>query len=265
MSNSLIIGRYVQGQSFIHRLDPRLKLVLSFYLITLVLFANNVLTYSMLFILMFSIIYLSKISVKFFVNGLKGLIWLILFTVLLQLLFSTGSHVYLSWGIIKITQEGCLLAIYTFLRFVLIVCFSTVLTLTTAPLELADATESLLRPLAKWKVPVQEIALMISIALRFIPTLMDEATTIMNAQKARGVNFNQGSLITRAKAIIPILVPLLVSSFNRAEQLADAMEARGYQTDFPRSHYRKLAWQKKDTGSLILIVVLTIVFFYIRT
>ena len=264
MTSSMILGRFLPGHSFVHRLDPRLKLLLSIYLITLVLFANNVWTYGLLFGLLFSLVALTKISFSFFFRGLKSLIWLILFTVCLQVFFSTGSTSYWHFGIINVTKEGIILAVFTFCRFLLIVFFSTILTLTTSPLALADACENMLAPLKVFKVPAHEIALMLSIALRFIPTLLDEAVTIVNAQKARGVDFNSGSLIKRAKAMLPIFIPLLVSSFKRAEQLADAMEARGYQSNIHRTSYRKLQWQKLDTYAVLIMVIFTIIFILCR-
>lgn len=264
MKNSMILGRYFQGSSFIHALDPRLKLVLSLYFITLVLFANNIWTYGLLLIFVLFIVKLTGISIKYFFRGLKSLIWLLILTVSLQIFFSTGSTTYFHLGIINITKEGLILAVFTFCRFVLIIFYSTVLTLTTSPLELADALERLLKPLEKIKFPVKEMALMLSIALRFIPTLLDEATTIINAQKARGANLETGSLLKRAKALIPIFIPLLVSSFNRAEQLADAMEARGYNGVHNRTSYRKLFWQRRDTITVLVVFLLTIIFILCR-
>ena len=165
----------------------------------------------------------------FFVRGVRPLIWLILFTVALQILFTTGGEVYWSWWIFNITEFGLQNGAFIFCRFVLIIFMSTLLTLTTPPLELSDAIEYILRPLKAIRFPVHEISLMLSIALRFVPTLMDETEKIMNAQRARGVDFGEGGLLQKMKAIVPLLIPLFVSSFNRAEDLATAMEARGYQ------------------------------------
>lgn len=162
---------------------------------------------------------------RFFINGVKPLIWLILFTVILQVLFSaSGGHVYFQWGIITISQLGLINGVYIFCRFVLIIFMSTLLTLTTPPLELSDAIEYLLMPLRAVHFPVYEVALMLSIALRFVPTLMDETEKIMNAQRARGVDFGEGNIFQQMRAVVPLLIPLFVSSFNRAEDLATAME-----------------------------------------
>lgn len=174
MMDKLIFGRYIPGDSIIHRLDPRAKLLASFYFIGIIFLANNWQTYLFLFAFTMATIALSKIKYKFFINGVKPLIWLILFTVVLQVLFSRGGEVYFEWGPIVISQFGLLNGVFIFCRFVLIIFMSTLLTLTTAPLALTDAIEFLLRPLNVVKFPVHEIALMLSIALRFVPTLMDE-------------------------------------------------------------------------------------------
>lgn len=220
MMDKLIFGRYIPGDSIIHRLDPRAKLLASFYFIGIIFLANNWQTYLFLFAFTMATIALSKIKYKFFINGVKPLIWLILFTVVLQVLFSRGGEVYFEWGPIVISQFGLLNGVFIFCRFVLIIFMSTLLTLTTAPLALTDAIEFLLRPLNVVKFPVHEIALMLSIALRFVPTLMDETEKIMNAQRARGVDFGEGNVFQQMKSIVPLLVPLFVSSFNRAEELA---------------------------------------------
>ena len=200
----------------------------------------------------------SKIPMSFFWNGVKPLLWVILFTVVLQMLFTTGGDVYFEWYFIKITSYGVINAIFIFLRFMFIIFISTLMTLTTPPLQIADAMESIMKPLGKIGVPVHEIALMLSIALRFVPTLMDEAQKIMNAQRARGVDFGEGNLFEQMKAIIPILIPLFVSSFNRAEDLATAMEARGYQGGTGRSKYRVLTYGKIDGIAATSLVILTI-------
>ena len=208
---------------------------------------------------------LSKIKYKFFINGVKPLIWLILFTVVLQVLFSRGGEVYFEWGPIVISQFGLLNGVFIFCRFVLIIFMSTLLTLTTAPLALTDAIEFLLRPLNVVKFPVHEIALMLSIALRFVPTLMDETEKIMNAQRARGVDFGEGNVFQQMKSIVPLLVPLFVSSFNRAEELATAMEARGYQGGEGRTKYRLLKWKRNDTLVILVYAVVTVLLVYLRT
>lgn len=258
MMDKLIFGRYIPGDSWIHKLDPRAKLLGTVIFIGIIFLANNWLTYLLLLVFALTAIRLSTIKLSFFINGVKPLIWLILFTVVLQVLFTGGSTVYFDWGPIIVSQEGLLNGVFIFCRFVLIIFMSTLLTLTTMPLSLTDAIEYLLRPLKVVKVPVYEIALMLSIALRFVPTLMDETEKIMNAQRARGVDFGEGNIFQQMKAIVPILIPLFVSSFNRAEELATAMEARGYKGGEGRTKYRQLAWDSRDTIAMLAYAVLTV-------
>ncbi|MER2226345.1 MAG: energy-coupling factor transporter transmembrane protein EcfT [Carnobacterium sp.] len=258
MMDKLIFGRYIPGDSWIHKLDPRAKLLGTVIFIGIIFLANNWMTYLLLLAFALTAIRLSTIKLSFFINGVKPLIWLILFTVILQVLFTGGSTVYFDWGPIIISQEGLLNGVFIFCRFVLIIFMSTLLTLTTMPLSLTDAIEYLLRPLKAVKVPVYEIALMLSIALRFVPTLMDETEKIMNAQRARGVDFGEGNIFQQMKAIVPILIPLFVSSFNRAEELATAMEARGYKGGEGRTKYRQLEWVSRDTVAMLGYAVLTV-------
>lgn len=264
MMNKLILGRYIPGDSIIHRLDPRTKLVASFYFIAIIFLCNNIASFAVMFLFTLFCIYLSKIKLSFFINGVKPLIWLILFTVILQVLFTQGGTVYFHWGIFTISQFGLLNGVFIFTRFVLIIFMSTLLTLTTPPLSLSDAIEYLLRPLEVIKFPAHEISLMLSIALRFVPTLMDETEKIMNAQRARGVDFGEGNVMDKMKAIAPLLIPLFVSSFNRAEELANAMEARGYRGGEGRTKYRVLRWEKQDTWTVVAFVILTAILLLVR-
>lgn len=265
MIDKLIFGRYIPGDSYIHRLDPRAKLIGAMLFILLIFLANNPLTYLGMIIFVLVALKLSNIPLSFFVNGVKPLIWLILFTVLLQVLFTSGSTILFQFGPIVISVEGIINGVYIFFRFVLIIFISTLLTLTTMPLELTDAIESLLKPFKVVRLPVHEIALMLSIALRFVPTLMDETEKIMNAQRARGIEFGEGNLIQQMKNIVPMLIPLFVSSFNRADDLATAMEARGYHGGEGRSKLRKLTWTAQDTGMLVAFLGLAIFLFLART
>ena len=261
----LIFGRYIPGNSFIHRLDPRAKLMGAIWFIIIIFLANNWLTYVLLTVFVLTAVKLSEISPKFFINGVKPLIWLILFTVILQILFTSGSTIWFRFGPVVISQEGLINGVFIFMRFVLIIFMSTILTLTTMPLSLTDAIEYLLRPLAAVKVPVHEIALMLSIALRFVPTLMDETEKIMNAQRARGIDFGEGNIYQQMKAIVPLLIPLFVSSFNRAEELATAMEARGYKGGEGRTKYRQLEWVSRDTMIMVAFGLLSAALLVLRT
>lgn len=264
MMDKLIFGRFIPGDSVIHNMDPRAKLLASFYFIGIIFLCNNWQSYLLMFAFTLGVIVLSKVSVKFFIRGVKPLIWLILFTVILQVLFTRGGTVYFEWGIISLTQFGLMNGAFIFCRFVLIIFMSTLLTLTTPPLALSDAIEYLLRPLKVVKFPAHEVSLMLSIALRFVPTLMDETEKIMNAQRARGVDFGEGNLAQKMKAIVPLLIPLFVSSFNRAEDLAIAMEARGYQGGEGRTKYRILHWQFKDTLVIFVFAILTVALVFLR-
>ncbi|ASN61297.1 energy-coupling factor transporter transmembrane protein EcfT [Latilactobacillus curvatus] len=262
--NKLILGRYIPGDSVLHRMDPRAKLLASFYYIGIIFLARTWQAYALLLVFTLALIGISKIKLDFFIKGVKPLLWLILFTVLLQIFFTRGGHVYWQWGFLTLTQYGLINGAYIFMRFVLIIFMSTLLTLTTPPLSLADAIESILKPLKVVHFPVYEVALMLSIALRFVPTLMDETTKIMDAQRARGVDFGEGNLFQQMKAIVPILIPLFVSSFNRADDLATAMEARGYQGGEGRSKYRILKWRTRDTVAFITVGLLTVALLFLR-
>ena len=262
--NKLILGRYIPGDSVLHRMDPRAKLLASFYYIGIIFLARTWQAYALLLVFTLALIGISKIKLDFFIKGVKPLLWLILFTVLLQIFFTRGGHVYWQWGFLTLTQYGLINGVYIFMRFVFIIFMSTLLTLTTPPLSLADAIESILKPLKVVHFPVYEVALMLSIALRFVPTLMDETTKIMDAQRARGVDFGEGNLFQQMKAIVPILIPLFVSSFNRADDLATAMEARGYQGGEGRSKYRILKWRTRDTVAFITMGLLTVALLFLR-
>ena len=264
MLDKLILGRYLQGDSWIHKLDPRTKLIGTFAFVLVIFLANNWVAYGLLIAYTLVALLLSKIPLGFFWKGIRPLIWVILFTVALQILFTSGGEVYFKWGFLQVTSDGIINAIFIFLRFVLIISFSTLLTLTTAPLQLTDAIEAVMKPLSIVKFPVHEVALMLSIALRFVPTLMDEAQKIMNAQRARGVDFGEGNLFEQMKAIIPILIPLFVSSLNRAEDLATAMEARGYQGGDGRSKYRVLNYEMRDAIAGLSLVAVTILLFVLK-
>lgn len=258
MMDKLILGRYIPGQSIIHRLDPRAKLLAIVLFVVIIFLANNWLTYVILMLFVAVGVYLSGIKLTFFINGVKPLLWLILFTVALQVIFTSGETILFKWAMIVISKEGIINGLFIFMRFVLIIFMSTLLTLTTMPMSLTEAIEYLLNPFKKIGLPVHEIALMLSIALRFVPTLMDETEKIMNAQRARGVEFGEGHLLKQVKAIIPMLIPLLVGAINRAEELAIAMEARGYKGSEGRSKFRQLVWKQQDTILLLVYVVLII-------
>lgn len=264
MLEKMIFGRYIPGDSFIHRLDARAKLIFVFLFIMVVFIANNWVTYGILLVFTFLIIKLSKIRLYFLINGLKPVVFLIIFTFLLHLFFTREGPIILDWKFIKIYEEGLKQGIFISIRFTVLVILTSILTLTTTPISITDALEVLLNPLKKWKLPVHELALMMSISLRFIPTLMDETDKIMKAQMARGSDMTTGNMKERMNAIVPLLIPLFVSAFKRAEDLATAMEVRGYRGGEGRTRYRKLEWALRDTLTLLTLVVLAAILVYFR-
>lgn len=263
--DKLILGRYIPGNSMIHRLDPRSKLLAMFAFLLLIFWANNLITNVLIIAFVFAMVLLSQICLSFFINGLKPMIGIILFTTIFQVFFTPGASVLWEFWIFKVSIESLQQALIIFIRFVLIIFFSTLLTLTTTPLSLADGIESGLAPLKRLKVPVHEIGLMLSMSLRFVPTLMDDTTRIMNAQRARGVDFNEGNLVQKVKSVIPILIPLFASSFKRADALATAMEARGYQGGEGRTKYRVLEWKLPDTCAVIVMILLGVTLYVLKS
>ena len=262
--DKLILGRYIPGNSMIHRLDPRSKLLAMFLFILLIFWANNLVTNLLLFVFVFSLVLLSKVPLKFFLKGIQSMVFIIAFTTLFQLFLTSGGATIFQFAFIRITEAGLSQAGIIFSRFILIIFFSTLLTLTTTPLSLSDAVECLLKPLQVFKVPAHEIGLMLSMSLRFVPTLMDDTTRIMNAQRARGVDFGEGKLVQKVKSIIPILIPLFASSFKRADALAIAMEARGYNGGEGRTRFRRLAWKRNDSLAIISLLILGILLYILK-
>lgn len=262
--DKLILGRYVPGQSLLHRLDPRTKLLVMFAFILLVFWANNLVTNSLMFVVVLSLVLLSEIPFGYFIKGVLPMLNVILLTTSFQLFFTPGGEPLVQFGIVQITDRGLALALLIYARFILIILMSTLLTLTTTPLSLADAVESLLSPFKRLGLPAHEIGLMLSLSLRFVPTLMDDTTRIMKAQQARGVDFGEGNLVQKVKSVVPILIPLFASSFQRAEHLAVAMEARGYQGGAGRSKYRRLIWSTKDSLALLTMLILALALFFLR-
>ncbi len=262
--DNMLIGRYVPSDSVLHRMDPRSKLMLVFFFVCIVFLANNTATYTILGLYTLLLVLLSKIKVRYLLSGLKPILFLIVFTFLLHIFFTKEGPVVFSLGWLKIYEEGLRQGIYISLRFTYLIIITTLLTLSTTPISLTDGLEQLLGPFKKWKFPVHELALMMSISLRFIPTLMEETGKIMKAQAARGVDFSSGPIKERVSAIVPLLVPLFVSSFKRAEELAVAMEARGYRGGEGRTKYRMLHWGAWDTTLLLSLALLTVILIYFR-
>lgn len=264
MMEKMIFGRFIPGDSFVHRLDPRSKLLFVLGFIIVVFLANNTITYALLVALTLLVVLISRIKLYFLVNGLKPVLILMIFTFLLHALFTKEGDLLWEWRFIQVYEEGLRQGIYISIRFLVLVFMTTVLTLTTSPISITDGLETLLNPFKKWKIPVHELALMMSISLRFIPTLMDETDKIMKAQMARGSDLSAGSIAQRLKAVVPLLVPLFVSAFKRAEDLATAMEVRGYRGGEGRTRYRKLKWDIGDTVALLSLVVMVALLIYFR-
>lgn len=262
--SKIMLGRYIKGDSVVHRLDARAKLILSFAFIIIIFLANNWQTYAVLTLFTLMCVALAKVGIRFFWRGVRPLIGIILLTVILQVFFTTGGHVYWQWSILRLTDAGLVFGAYVLCRFSLIIMMSTLFTLTTPPLAIARAFESIMQPLKKLHVPVTEIALMMSIALRFVPTLLDETDKIINAQRSRGVDFGTGSIRQRIKAVIPLLIPLFVAALGRAEDLALAMEARGYRTGGQRTRLHTAHWRCNDTLACGAFVVLTLLLVWLR-
>ena len=265
MMDKVIFGRYVPVDSLLHHMDPRSKLLIIFIFVCIVFIANNSLTYGILLAFTILMILLSKVRIRFILSGLIPVLWLVLFTLLLHLFFTREGALIVDWGWVKIYEEGIRQGIFISMRFFLLVLVTSLLTLTTTPIEITDGIEYLLAPLKKVNFPVHELALMMSISLRFIPTLMQETDKIMKAQIARGVEFTSGPFKERLKAIIPLLIPLFISSFKRAEELAVAMEARGYRGGEGRTKYRQLKWTIVDTSMILLLMVVTALLVIFRT
>ncbi len=246
MIRDITIGQYYPTNSPIHKLDPRTKILATFAYILSIFVVKEYIGYVLIAMFVYGLTKVAKIPLKFILKGLRAIFIIILFTVVLNIFMAPGDTILYEWGWIKITLEGVELAIKMVSRLVLLIVGSSLLTLTTSPIELTDGIESLLKPFSKIGVPAHEIAMMMSISLRFIPILLEETDKIMKAQMARGADFESGGLIKRAKALIPILVPLFISAFRRADELAMAMEARCYRGGENRTRMKELAYEPKD-------------------
>ena len=246
MIRDITIGQYYPVDSKIHRLDPRTKILLTFAYIIALFLVDTIWGYLGVILSLALAITISKVPVKYMLKGLKSIIFILLFTVVLNIFFTPGEHIIFEWSFLKVTWEGIFFALEMGTRLILLIVGSSLLTLTTSPIQLTDGIESLLMPFTKIHVPAHEIAMMMSISLRFIPILLEETDKIMKAQTARGADFETGNIIERAKAMIPIMVPLFISAFRRAEELAMAMEARCYQGGKGRTRMNKLQYQGGD-------------------
>lgn len=257
MLRDITIGQYFPGNSLIHRLDPRFKIVITLVYILMLFTGSSVICLAVGALYTVMAVLLSKIPVKMFAKSIRPLLPFLILTAALNILFISGGEVYFKWYFIKITSDGVSLSVFMIIRIVLLIMGSSLLTYTTSPITLTDAIERLLSPLKKIKLPVHELAMMMSIALRFIPTLIEETDKIMSAQKARGAEIDTGSFIARAKNMIAILVPLFISAFRRADELATAMECRCYSGGNGRTRLRQL----KSAGRDYAAIAVTLIFY----
>ena len=260
MMKNITMGQYYPVDSWVHRLDPRTKILLTIAMIVAVFVVKTMVGYGLILGFMYLVSKLSNVPFKMLVKGVKPLKFILILTFILNLFFNTGTTMLVEWGFIKISYEGLSTAVHYSLRLVFLVLGTSLMTLTTSPIALSDGIEMLLSPLKKIHFPAHELAMMMSIALRFIPTLMEEADKIMKAQMARGADFESGNLLARAKAMVPLLVPLFVSAFRRAGDLAMAMESRCYHGGENRTRLRVLKITRNDwlaaAGVAVLILLI---------
>ena len=246
MLKDITLGQYFPGDTIVHRLDPRTKILVVIIFIVALFLAVDWISYAVMFLITAMCVKLSSIRLKSLMKGLKPLVFIILLTGILNLFYTKEGTVLLDWWIFTVTTGGIKRAFLMVVRIMLLVCGTLLLTYTTSPLALTDGLEMLLNPLKKIKVPVHEMSMMMSMALRFIPTLIEETDKIMSAQKARGADFSTGKLPDRARALLPLLVPLFVSSFRRADELAVAMESRCYHGGEGRTRMKTLKMAPRD-------------------
>ena len=255
---SISLGQYYPAKSYLHKADPRIKLIMTMIFIIASFVCKNIFGFIGLLLYTFLLILISRIPIKMILKAIRTIMFIMIFTTLINVFWTTGStEPLVSWYFISIYKEGLYNAFFMIARIIaLVVGASVLITYTTTPIALTDAIESLLSPLKKSKVPVHDFAMMMTIALRFIPTLVDETEKIMAAQKARGADFSNGSLVKRAKALIPILIPLFVSAFRRADELATAMECRCYRGGEGRTKLNALKCRASDIIGLIVVIIL---------
>ncbi len=255
MLKDITIGQFFPGKSVVHRLDPRMKIILTGIFIVLLFMAKSIIALSVGIVFMLGAFLVSTIPFRLMLKSIKPIIPIIIFTAVLNLFFITTGDMLVHFWIIKITTGGVKTSIFMVVRIVCLIIGTSLLTYTTSPIALTDAIERLLSPLKKIKVPVHELSMMMTIALRFIPTLIEETDKIMSAQKARGADMETGSIIQRAKALVPILIPLFVSAFRRAEELAMAMECRCYHGGEGRTRLKQLHIATRDSIALLVTAV----------
>lgn len=254
MTANISLGQFLPGNSIVHRLDPRTKIFLMAIYIAIVFVVKSLTVFLLPVVLLVAIFLFAQVPASYFFSSLKPMKWLLVFMFVINLFATQGNAVLFQWKFIKLTQEALAQAVYITLRLVLLVAGTSILTLTTSPIALTDGLEKLMSPLRKLRFPAHELAMMMTIALRFIPTLMEETDRIQKAQMARGADFESGNIFQRAKSMIPVLVPLFVSAFRRADELAMAMESRCYHGGEGRTRMRELHFQARDLIATLLLV-----------
>lgn len=255
MLKDITLGQYFPGTTVAHKLDPRTKILLVVLYIVALFCAKSLVTYGLMALCLAVCVYISKVSIKALVRGLKPVLFIIIFTGILNLFFTPGDRYLVEWGFLHISDTGLRNAVFMVLRIMLLIMGTFLMTYTTSPISLTDGLERLLNGLKKLHVPVHELAMMMSIALRFIPTLIEETEKIMNAQKARGAMLDSGTFTQRIKALVPILIPLFISAFRRADELAMAMECRCYHGGEGRTRLKQLKFTGEDFKCLAVIAV----------
>lgn len=263
MLRDITLGQYYPTESVIHKMDPRVKLGGTILYIISLFLVKNIWGYLLAALFLAFVIRISKVPFRFMVKGMKAIIMLLMLTVVFNLFLTHGTPIFTLFGFLTVTYEGLELAFFMAIRLSFLIIGSSVMTLTTTPNNLTDGMEKMLKPLNVLHVPVHEVAMMMSIALRFIPILLEETDKIMNAQIARGADFESGNLIKRAKAMVPLLVPLFISAFRRANDLAMAMEARCYRGGDGRTKMKPLIYQKRDYAAYAVLAVYLIACFVI--
>ena len=256
MLKDITLGQYFPGSTLAHRLDPRTKLMMVLIYIVALFCAKSFLSYGILALVLFVSVRISKVGFRALIRGMKPLVVILIFTAVLNMFYTPG-HALASFWIFTLTAEGILAAVFMVLRIALLIMGTFLMTYTTSPIALTDAIENLLGPLKRVRFPVHELAMLMSIALRFIPTLIEETDKIISAQKARGADFETGNLLRRAKALVPILVPLFLSAIRRADELATAMECRCYHGGEGRTKLHVLRYQKRDFLCILLTTLIT--------
>ena len=254
MLKDITIGQYFPGETFIHKLDPRIKILIIGLYITSLFFINNFIPYIFIFGFIMLVIAISKVPFKFILKGLKPLIFIILITFSINIFLTKGDNIIFRLGPLRVYEEGLRLGTFMALRLILLITGTSLLTLTTSPIALTDAIEKLLNPFKRVGLPAHELAMMMTIALRFIPTLLEETDKIMKAQMARGADFESGNILRRAKNLVPLLVPLFINAFRRADELATAMEARCYRGGDHRTRLNELKLRGKDVVTLVAMM-----------